>query len=113
MHPCCNWRPWCGTKCILYPVVNKQSNFTTYAYRFVDWTYNGRTRYCHSSQQSAPLWAHATAHRAPDAGDQFLWDLLALRDDLVLITDDKLLLQDHPMQARVISPQDFAGQRWR
>ena len=43
----------------------------------------------------------------PDAGDQFLWDLLATRDDLVLVTGDKLLLQDQAMQQRVILPQAF------
>lgn len=47
---------------------------------------------------------------APDPGDQFLWDLLASRPDLVLVTGDKLLLQDEAMQPRVISPQTFAAQ---
>ena len=48
--------------------------------------------------------------RAPDAGDQFLWDLLATRDDLVLVTGDKLLLKDEAMQQRVILPQAFVAQ---
>lgn len=48
--------------------------------------------------------------KAPDAGDQFLWDLLAARADLVLVTGDKLLLQDEAMQQRVILPQAFVGQ---
>jgi predicted nucleic acid-binding protein len=47
---------------------------------------------------------------APDAGDQFLWDLLATRTDLLLVTGDKLLLQDTAMRQRVISPQEFAAQ---
>ena len=47
---------------------------------------------------------------APDPGDQFLWDLLAARADLVLVTGDKLLLQDAAMQQRVISPQTLAAQ---
>ena len=47
---------------------------------------------------------------APDSGDQFLWDLLASRPDLVLVTGDKLLLQDEAMQGRVISPQSFVAQ---
>lgn len=47
---------------------------------------------------------------APDPGDQFLWDLLASRPDLVLVTGDKLLLQDEAMQPRVISSQTFAAQ---
>ena len=47
---------------------------------------------------------------APDLGDQFLWDLLASRADLVLVTGDKLLLQDEAMQRQVISPQIFVTQ---
>lgn len=50
------------------------------------------------------------APRAPDAGDQFLWDLLATRTDLMLVTGDKLLLQDETMQQRVILPQTFIAQ---
>lgn len=46
---------------------------------------------------------------APDPGDQFLWDLLGARDDLILVTGDKLLLQDKAMQKRVILPKDFAA----
>lgn len=48
--------------------------------------------------------------KAPDAGDQFLWDLLAARADLVLVTGDKLLLQDEVMQQRVILAQAFVVQ---
>lgn len=47
---------------------------------------------------------------APDAGDQFLWDLLATRPDLVLVTGDKLLLQDEAMPQRIILPQAFIAQ---
>ncbi len=47
---------------------------------------------------------------APDPGDQFLWDLLATRADLVLVTGDKLLLQDEAMQQRVVLPQTFVTQ---
>lgn len=47
---------------------------------------------------------------APDSGDQFLWDLLAVRPDLVLVTGDKLLLQDQAMQGRIILPQTLAAQ---
>ena len=47
---------------------------------------------------------------APDLGDQFLWDLLAARADLVLVTGDKLLLQDALMQDRVILPHTFVAQ---
>lgn len=45
--------------------------------------------------------------RAPDAGDQFLWNLLAGRPRLVLITGDKRLLQDRGMQGRTVSPRTF------
>ena len=47
---------------------------------------------------------------APDPGDQFLWDLLASRADLALVTGDKLLLQDEAMQQRVLLPQTFVTQ---
>lgn len=48
--------------------------------------------------------------RAPDAGDQFLWDLLACRPDLTLVTGDKLLLQDAAMHSRVITAQALVAQ---
>ena len=48
--------------------------------------------------------------RAPDAGDQFLWNLLATRADLVLVTGDKLLLKDQAMEQRVVLPQAFVAQ---
>ena len=44
---------------------------------------------------------------APDPGDQLLWDLLATRADLVLVTGDKRLLRNAAMQGRVLSPQEF------
>ena len=44
---------------------------------------------------------------APDPGDQLLWELLAARADLVLVTSDKLLLRDPGMRGRVITPQAF------
>ena len=46
---------------------------------------------------------------APDPGDQFLWDLLASRADLALVTGDKLLLHE-AMQQRVLLPQTFVTQ---
>lgn len=46
---------------------------------------------------------------APDPGDQLLWDLLAARADLLLVTGDKLLLEDYGMQGRVIAPQVFVA----
>lgn len=50
-----------------------------------------------------------TTPPAPDSGDQFLWDLLSSRDDLILVTGDKLLLQAGPLQHRVMAPQTFAA----
>lgn len=44
---------------------------------------------------------------APDPGDQVLWDLLAARSDLILITGDKRLQRDAGMQGRVLSPREF------
>ena len=44
---------------------------------------------------------------APDPGDQLLWDLLATRADLMLVTGDKRLLCDAGMQGRVLSPRKF------
>ncbi len=54
--------------------------------------------------QHAIVLAPVAAPLAPDPGDQLLWELLAARADLVLVTGDKLLLQDVGMQGRVISP---------
>lgn len=44
---------------------------------------------------------------APDPGDQLLWDLLAARPDLLLVTGDKALQRDAGMASRVVSPQAF------
>ena len=52
----------------------------------------------------------ANALAAPDIGDQFLWNLLTSREDLMLVTGDKLLLQTGPLQARVMAPLEFAAQ---
>jgi putative PIN family toxin of toxin-antitoxin system len=49
----------------------------------------------------------SVAPLAPDPGDQLLWDLLAARADLLLVTGDSLLVQDAGMQGRVISPRAF------
>lgn len=50
-----------------------------------------------------------TAPPAPDPGDQLLWDLLAARDDVLLVTGDKRLLEDAVMGVRVFSPQVFVA----
>lgn len=44
---------------------------------------------------------------APDPGDQLLWNLLAARADLSLVTGDKLLLKDIGMRGRVMTPAEF------
>jgi predicted nucleic acid-binding protein len=44
---------------------------------------------------------------APDPGDQLLWELLAAKSDLRLVTGDKLLLRDAGMRGRVLSPSEF------
>lgn len=44
---------------------------------------------------------------APDPGDQLLWDLLAARADLLLVTGDQALQGDAAMHARVLSPRQF------
>ncbi|MBK6864205.1 MAG: PIN domain-containing protein [Ideonella sp.] len=46
---------------------------------------------------------------APDPGDQLLWNLLAARPDLLLVTGDKLLLQDAGMRGRAIAPRAFVA----
>jgi putative PIN family toxin of toxin-antitoxin system len=53
------------------------------------------------------------AHRqlAPDPGDQLLWDLLALRLDLVLVTGDQRLLSSEDMAPRVLTPAAWVGRQ--
>jgi uncharacterized protein len=63
------------------------------------------------AQNAIVLKAVASVFTAPDSGDQFLWDLLTSRDDLILVTGDKLLLQDGPLQDRLMTPADFVRQR--
>jgi putative PIN family toxin of toxin-antitoxin system len=46
---------------------------------------------------------------APDPNDQLLWDLLAARADLVLVTGDKALLDDAGMRGRVVTPRAVLG----
>lgn len=61
--------------------------------------------------QNAVILKQAAAPPAPDPGDQFLWDLLVARNELVLVTGDKRLLQDKGMAGRVISPRAFMAGR--
>ena len=57
--------------------------------------------------QHAIVLAPGVGSPAPDVGDQLLWDLLAARDDLLLVTGDKALQQDAAMRVRVLSPMAF------
>ena len=61
--------------------------------------------------QHAIVLAPVAAPPAPDPGDQLLWELLAARADLLLVTGDKALQRDAGMQARVVSPQSFVEER--
>ncbi|GAA4416175.1 PIN domain-containing protein [Quisquiliibacterium transsilvanicum] len=58
---------------------------------------------------NAIVLAPAPARPAPDPGDQLLWELLAARPELLLVTGDKLLLRDPGMGGRVIEPAAFAA----
>ena len=59
--------------------------------------------------QHAIVLTPVKASPAPDPGDQLLWELLAARADLLLITGDKLLLRDAGMQGRIVSPHTFVA----
>ncbi len=59
--------------------------------------------------QHAIMLKPVAAPPAPDPGDQLLWELLAARADVLLITGDKLLLRDVGMKGRVISPLAFVA----
>jgi uncharacterized protein len=61
--------------------------------------------------QHAIVLAPVAAPPAPDPGDQLLWQLLAARADLLLVTGDKALQRDAGMQSRVVSPQSFVEGR--
>lgn len=49
------------------------------------------------------------APRSPDPGDQFLWQLLAAHPELLLVTDDRLLLAKGKMRHRTITPETFVA----
>ena len=61
--------------------------------------------------QHAIVLAPVAAPPAPGPGDQLLWELLAARADLRLVTRDKALQRDAGIQARVVSPQSFVEGR--
>ena len=52
-----------------------------------------------------------SAPPAPDPNDQMLWDLLAVRLDLVLVSGDRALLLDEGMSGRVVSAARFVEVR--
>jgi predicted nucleic acid-binding protein len=45
----------------------------------------------------------------PDPGDCHLWQLLATEPSAVLVTGDRLLLENPPRENSVISPADCVG----
>jgi predicted nucleic acid-binding protein len=47
-------------------------------------------------------------HTSPDPGDAHLWSLLASEPDAVLLTGDRLLLENPRTQNSVISPREWA-----
>lgn len=49
--------------------------------------------------------------RAPGAGDQHLWDLLAHREDLVLVSGDGRLLASSDFPGRIQTPAQFIASR--
>ena len=62
--------------------------------------------------QHAIVLAPALARPAPDPVNQLLWELLAAKATLLLVTGDKLLLKDLGMRGRVISPREFVARVW-
>lgn len=52
------------------------------------------------------------AARAPDVGDQHLWELLAAAPSASLVTEDKRLLHDATFASRLMSPAAFATDDW-
>jgi len=57
--------------------------------------------------QNAMVLSAPAGSPAPDPGDQHIWDLLAGRPDLVLVTGDKLLLHRTSATHRIVSPRSF------
>ena len=59
--------------------------------------------------QHAIVLAPVAAPPAPVPGYRFLWELLAARVDMVLVTGDKLLHRHAGLRGRVIPPQAFVS----
>ena len=54
------------------------------------------------------IWCEPTATvNAPDRGDDHLWALLAIWPDAVLVTGDRLLLDNPPAGTSVVSSREF------
>jgi putative PIN family toxin of toxin-antitoxin system len=47
------------------------------------------------------------SRRAPDKGDDHLWALISIQPGTMLVTGDKLLIENPPDSATVISPRAF------
>ena len=45
--------------------------------------------------------------KAPEPGDNHIWDLLLMDENAVLITGDRLLLNHPPARRSVITPADY------
>ena len=56
---------------------------------------------------NAPWRDPANQSIAPDPGDNHLWNLLEAEGAAILITGDKLLLDNPPSDRQVLSPQEF------
>ena len=61
--------------------------------------------------QHGIVMAPVSAQPAPDPGDQHLWELLAAREDLLLVTGEKKLQKDRVMGPRILTPAAFV-ERW-
>lgn len=59
--------------------------------------------------QHAIVLRPVATHPAPDPGDQHLWELLAARRDLLLVTGDKLLLDDPAMRPQLLTAEAFVA----
>lgn len=53
----------------------------------------------------------ASGHAAPNTGDNHLWNLLAAHPGSTLVTGDKLLLDNPPAFADVVTPRSFVNSR--
>jgi len=54
------------------------------------------------------IWREPSEHEpAPDPGDDHLWSLLRMHAGAVLVTGDRLLQENAPDFAQVVSPADF------